>query len=162
MIGFNYPPRIPSSKNYILDSFNQNVMRGDGPYCKKCQKWLENKFNVSKALLTGSCTHALELAALLCNIHPGDEVILPSFTFCSTANAFALRGAKLIFIDVRPDTMNMNEGLIERAITSKTKIIVPVHYAGVSCNMDMIIDIAKKHNLLVVEDAAQGVMSYYK
>lgn len=162
MIGFNYPPRLDRSKKYILDCLDKNILRGSGPYCKKCEQWLEKKFSSKKVLLTGSCSHSLELAALLCDIHPGDEVILPSFTFCSTANAFALKGAKLVFVDVRPDTMNINEDLIEKAVTNKTKVIVPVHYAGVSCNMDKIMSIANKYNLFVVEDAAQGVMSSYK
>ena len=162
MIGFNYPTRLEISKKYVVDALDISILRGDGPYCKKCAEWFEHKFNAPKVLMTGSCSHALELAAILCNIGPDDEVILPSFKFCSTANAFAFRGAKLVFVDVRPDTMNMDETLIEEAITSKTKVIVPVHYAGVSCEMDTIMTIAKKHNLLVVEDAAQGVMATYK
>ncbi len=162
MIGFNYPTRLELSKKYVVDALDLSVLRGDGPFCKKCAEWLEQKFSAQEVLMTGSCSHALELAAILCNVGPSDEVILPSFTFCSTANAFALRGAKLVFVDVRPDTMNIDENQIEKAITDKTKVIVPVHYAGVSCEMDKIMKIAKDHNIFVVEDAAQGVMSTYK
>ena len=162
MIGFNYPPRIPNSIKYITDIFDNRNSRGNGYYTLKCSEWLEKNFNIEKVLLTGSCTHSLEMAALLMDIREGDEVIMPSFTFCSTANAFALRGAKIVFVDVRPDTMNIDENLIEAAITDKTRAIVPVHYAGVSCEMDKIIDIARKYNLYVVEDAAQGVMATYK
>lgn len=137
-------------------------LSGDGYFTKKCSAWLEEHTKTKKVLLTTSCTHALEMSALLIDIKQGDEVILPSYTFPSTANAFALRGAKLIFVDIRPDTMNINENLLEPAITSKTKAIVVVHYAGVSCEMDTIMDVAKKHNLFIIEDAAQGVMSTYK
>ncbi|MEG1426995.1 MAG: dTDP-4-amino-4,6-dideoxygalactose transaminase, partial [Oscillospiraceae bacterium] len=135
---------------------------GDGPFGRKCDNWIAEKAGVARSLLTSSCTQALELAALLLDIHPGDEVIMPSFTFVSTANAFVLRGAKIIFVDIRPDTQNIDETLIETAITPRTKAIVPVHYAGVACEMDTIMDIAARHHLSVVEDAAQGVMSFYK
>ena len=144
------------------NNFDGEITKGDGIYTKKCQQWLEQKFNIKKVLLTTSCTSALEMAAILCNIKGGDEVIMPSYTFVSTANAFVLRGAKIVFIDIRHDTMNMNEKLIEAAITKRTKAIVPVHYAGVACEMDEIMRIAKKYNLYVIEDAAQGVMSSYK
>lgn len=163
MINFNVPPVVGNETKYIEDVINnKHKLSGDGEYTKKCHKWIEQKFNTHKALLTTSCTHALEIAALLCNIQPGDEVIAPSFTFVSTVNAFVLRGAVIVFVDIRPDTMNINEDLIEDAITEKTKAIVPVHYAGVSCEMDKIMEIAKKYNLSVIEDAAQGVMSTYK
>ncbi len=161
MIKFNIPPYIGLEEEYVKKSIHNRKICGDGEFTKKCHEWFKNKTN-SNVLLTTSGTSSLEMAALLCDIKPGDEVILPSFTFSSTANAFALRGAKLVFIDIRPDTMNIDESLIEEAITEKTKVIVPVHYAGVSCEMDEIMRIAKKHNLLVVEDAAQGVMSTYK
>ena len=140
---------------------NQKIC-GDGEFTKSCSKWLEEKTGTKKCLLTTSCTHATELAALLADIRPGDEVIMPSYTFVSTADAFVLRGATPVFVDIRPDTMNINETLIEDAITEKTRAIVPVHYAGVGCEMDTIMDIAKRHNLLVIEDAAQGVMASYK
>ena len=162
MIPFNKVIASEKIKEHIIRSLDNDIMRGDGPYCKQCASWIEKKFNIHKAMLTGSCSHSLEMAAILCNIQSGDEVIMPSFTFCSTANAFALRGAKIVFVDIRPDTMNIDENLIEAAITDKTKAIVPVHYAGVGCEMDIIMDIATKHNLYVVEDAAQGVMSNYK
>ena len=162
MIPFNKPPFLGAELDYIKEAVANQKICGDGAFTKKCNKWLEDKTSTAKALLTTSCTHALEMAALLLDIKPGDEVIMPSFTFCSTADAFVLRGAKLVFVDVRPDTMNIDEKLIESAITDKTKAIVPVHYAGVSCEMDAIMDIAKKHNLAVVEDAAQAVMSEYK
>lgn len=162
MIPFNVPPHMGTETNYINEAIMNKKICGDGEFTKKSNHWLEKKFGVEKALLTTSCTHSLEMAALLCNIKPGDEVIMSPFTFVSTANAFVLRGAKIIFVDIRPDTMNIDENLIEEAITEKTKVIVPVHYAGVSCEMDKITEIAKKYNLLVVEDAAQGVMSKYK
>lgn len=161
MIDFNVPIYTGNEKKYIDKAIENRKICGDGEYTKKCNMWLEEKTGV-KVLLTTSCTHSLEMAALLCNIKEGDEVIMPAFTFVSTADAFVLRGAKVVFVDIRPDTMNIDENLIEDAITSKTKAIVPVHYAGVSCEMDKIMEIAKKHNLLVVEDAAQGVMSEYK
>lgn len=162
MIPFNIPPYIGTENQYIADAIQSHKICGDGPYTKKCQELLERQTGSAKVLLTNSGTDALEMAALLCDLKPGDEVILPSYTFSSTANAFALFGARLVFADIRPDTMNIDENLIEAAITEKTKVIVPVHYAGVSCEMDTIMDIAHRHNLLVVEDAAQGVMSSYK
>ena len=162
MIPFNVPPFLGTETKYIVEAINNQKICGDGPFTKKCHEWLENKTGTAKALLTTSCTHSLEMAALLLEIQPGDEVILPSFTFCSTADAFVLRGAKLVFVDIRPDTMNIDETKIEDAITDRTKAIVPVHYAGVACEMDTIMDIAKRHNLKVVEDAAQAVMSEYK
>lgn len=162
MIPFNVPPFLGTETNYIAKAIENHKICGDGPFTKECHQWLENKTGAAKALLTTSCTDALELAALLLDVQPGDEVILPSFTFCSTADAFALRGAKLVFVDIRPDTMNIDETKIEDAITDKTKAIVPVHYAGVACEMDTIMDIARRHNLAVVEDAAQAVMSEYK
>lgn len=162
MIDFNVPPYVGTEMSYIKDAILKHKICGDGEYTKKCSAWLEEKTGTPKALLTTSCTHATEMAALLCDIKPGDEVIMPSFTFVSTADAFVLRGAKAVFVDIRPDTMNIDEKLIENAVTDKTKAIVPVHYAGVSCEMDTIMDIAKRHNLYVVEDAAQGVMSSYK
>ncbi len=147
---------------YIEDASRERHISGDGKYTRLCSQWLEKRTRASKVLLTTSCTHALEMAAMLCGIQPGDEVIMPSYTFCSTADAFVLRGAKIIFIDVRPDTMNIDEKLIESAITPRTKAIVPVHYGGVSCEMDTIMRIAHEHGIMVVEDAAQGVMSTYK
>ncbi|MCM8710190.1 dTDP-4-amino-4,6-dideoxygalactose transaminase [Clostridium sp. SYSU_GA19001] len=162
MIKFNIPPFTGKELEYIEETIKNNKICGDGIFTKKCNKWLEDKFNAHKALLTTSCTHALEMAAILSDIKEGDEVIMPSYTFVSTADAFVGRGAKIIFVDIRPDTMNIDENLIEAAITDKTKVIVPVHYAGVACEMDKINEIAKKYNLIVVEDAAQGVMSEYK
>lgn len=162
MIPFNRPPFLGVEIENIKEAINNQKICGDGAFTQKCHKWLEEKTGTAKALLTTSCTHSLEMAALLLDIKPGDEVIMPSYTFVSTADAFALRGAKIVFVDIRPDTMNIDEKLIEEAITDKTKAIVPVHYAGVACEMDTILDIAKRHNLKVVEDAAQGVMSEYK
>lgn len=162
MINFNIPPFVGSELEYIQQAIKNQKICGDGEFTKKCDNWLETKFNALKVLLTTSGTSALEMSAWLCNIKPGDEVILPSFTFSSTATAFVLAGAKLVFVDIRPDTMNIDENLIEQAITPKTKAIVVVHYAGVACEMDTILDIAKRNNLRVVEDAAQGVMSTYK
>lgn len=162
MIPFNIPPHIGTEEQYISDAIASYKICGDGIYTKRCQALLEQRTGAPKVLLTTSGTDALEMAALLCDLKPGDEVILPSYTFSSTANAFALFGARLVFVDVRPDTMNMDERLLEGAITPRTKVVVPVHYAGVSCEMDTIMDIAVRHNLLVVEDAAQGVMSTYK
>jgi TDP-4-keto-6-deoxy-D-glucose transaminase len=162
MISFNVPPYVGKEKEYIEQAIEKKKICGDGEFTKKCNEWLENKTGTSKALLTTSCTHATEMTALLSDIKPGDEVIMPSYTFVSTADAFVLRGAKAVFVDIRPDTMNIDEKLIEEAITDKTKAIVPVHYAGVSCEMDTIMDIAKRHNLKVIEDAAQGIMSEYK
>ena len=158
MINFNEPTLTGKELEYIKDAVTvQHMLCGDGKYTRKCDKWIEENTGVSKAMLTTSCTHALEIAAMLCDIKEGDEVIMPSYTFCSTADAFVLRGATIVFVDIRPDTMNINEVLIENAITEKTKVIVPVHYAGVSCEMDKIKAIAAKYNLKVVEDAAQGV-----
>ena len=162
MIGFNVPPVIGTEKKYVKKAIKAHKICGDGEFTKKCSKWMENRFDAKEVLLTTSCSSALEMAALLSNIKPGDEVIMPAFTFVSTANAFVLRGAKIVFVDIRPDTMNIDENLIEAAITDKTKAIVPVHYAGVACEMDKILEIAKKHKLLVIEDAAQGVMAKYK
>ena len=162
MISFNVPPVTGKEIIYMQDAISRNKICGDGYYTKLCNKWIEDATGIAKALLTTSCTHATELAAILCDIKPGDEVIMPSYTFVSTADAFVLRGAKVVFVDIRPDTMNIDEKLIENAITDKTVAIVPVHYAGVSCEMDTIMEIAGKYNLKVVEDAAQGVMSKYK
>ena len=162
MICFNIPPFVGTEFKYMKEAVENHKICGDGPFTKKCDEWMERRFNAKKVLLTTSGSSALDMAALLCGIQPGDEVILPSFTFSSTANAFILAGAKLVFVDIRPDTMNIDENKIEKAITEKTKVICPVHYAGVACEMDTIMKIAKKHNLLVVEDAAQGVMSSYK
>ena len=159
---FNVPPFTGKEYEYIKECVDNQKICGDGPYTAKANEWIENKTGVKKALLTTSCTHATEMAALLAGIKEGDEVIMPSYTFVSTANAFVLRGAKVIFVDIRPDTMNIDENLIEQAITTKTRAIVPVHYAGVGCEMDTILDIAKRHNLFVIEDAAQGVMATYK
>ena len=163
MIQFNVPPYVGTELGYVREAVEANhKICGDGPFTMRCHAWLEERFGAQKALLTTSGTTALEMAALLCDLHPGDEVILPSFTFSTTATAFVLAGAKLVFVDVRPDTMNIDEPKIEAAITERTRVIVPVHYAGVSCEMDTIMDIARRHGLLVVEDAAQGVMSTYK
>ena len=162
MIPFNIPPKTGNELTYIKQAIQSDRLCGDGLFSKKCEEWIEKNFNTAKVLLTPSCTAALELAAILIDIKEGDEVIMPSYTFVSTANAFVLRGAKIIFIDVRSDTMNMDESLIEAAITSKTRAIVPVHYAGVACEMDTILSIAEKYGLWVIEDAAQGVMSTYK
>lgn len=162
MIKFNIPPCVGKETEYIAQAIADRKICGDGAFTKKCNEWVERRTGTSKALLTTSCTHAIEMAALLCDIQPGDEVIMPSYTFVSTANAFVLRGATIVFADIRPDTMNLDETLIEDAVTERTKAIVPVHYAGVSCEMDEILKIAARHNLKVVEDAAQGVMSEYK
>ncbi len=162
MITFNKPVFTGKEFIYMQYSVAQGKISGDGIFTQKCNHWLEEQFSITKALLTTSCTHALEMAAILADIKSGDEVIAPSFTFVSTVNAFVLRGAKIKFVDIRPDTMNIDENLIEQAITKRTKAIIPVHYAGVACEMDSIMAIAKKHHLLVIEDAAQGVMSTYK
>lgn len=163
MLTFNIPPVVGTEQDYIKQAIESNrKISGDGPFTEKCHKWFEGNFDTPKTLLTTSCTHALEMAAILIDIQHGDEIIAPSYTFVSTVNAFVLRGAKIIFVDVRSDTMNIDETLIEEAITEKTKAIVPVHYAGVACEMDTIMEIAKRHNLYVIEDAAQGVMSTYK
>lgn len=162
-ISFNRPPFVGKETEYIREAVEQNGMIcGDGPFTKRCSAWMKEKFDTKHVLLTTSCTHALEMAAFLADIKPGDEVIMPSYTFVSTADAFVLRGAKCVFVDIRPETMNIDERLIEDAITEKTKAIVPVHYAGVSCAMDEIMAIAKKYNLKVIEDAAQGVNAFYK
>jgi len=162
MIVFNRPPFTGNEQKYLIQSMKSLKISGDGEFTQRCHRWFEERLGCEKALLTTSCTHALEMTAILIDIQPGDEVIMPSYTFVSTANAFALRGAKIVFVDVRPDTMNIDETLIEDAITEKTKAIVPVHYAGVACEMDTIMDIAERHNLFVIEDAAQGMMSSYK
>ena len=162
MINFNVPPCTGKELDYMRQAVENRKICGDGEFTKKDNQWFEEKTGTKKCLLTTSCTHATELAALLADIKPGDEVIMPSFTFCSTADAFVMRGATPVFVDIRPDTMNIDEKKIEEAITEKTKAIVPVHYAGVSCEMDTIMEIAAKHHLTVIEDAAQGVMAKYK
>ena len=162
MINFNVPPFTGKETEYIMEAVKAQKICGDGQFTKKCNAWLEQKTGTAKALLTTSCTHATELAALLAGVKAGDEVIMPSYTFVSTADAFVLRGATPVFVDIRPDTMNIDETKIEAAITEKTVGIVPVHYAGVACEMDTIMNIAKRHNLWVIEDAAQGIMSTYK
>ena len=163
MINFNEPVYLEKSMEYIIKAILIiKRLNGDGEFCGLCADWLEKKFHAPKIMLTTSCTHGLEMASLLCDIQPGDEVIMPSYTFVSTADAFVLRGARVKFVDIDPKTMNINANLIEYAITERTKVIVPVHYAGVGCDMDTIIDIAKRHNLLVVEDAAQAMMATYK
>ena len=162
MVNFNIPPFTGNEFKYMQEAVNNHKICGDGAFTKKCDSWMEERFGAKKVLLTTSGSTALDMAALLCGLKPGDEVILPSFTFSSTANSFVLAGATLVFVDIRPDTMNIDETKIEAAITDKTRVICPVHYAGVACEMDTIMDIARKYNLLVVEDAAQGVMSTYK
>lgn len=162
MINFNIPPYTGKELDYIKQAVNNKKICGDGEFTKKCNKWMEDRFHAQKVLLTTSGTTALEMATILCDLHEGDEVILPSYTFSSTATSVVLTGAKLVFVDIRPDTMNIDETKIEAAITDKTKAIMVVHYAGVACEMDTIMDIAKRHNLKVIEDAAQGVMSTYK
>lgn len=162
MIPFNKPPYIGKEKEYILQAVDSGHISGDGEFTKKCAAKIEELTGTKRALLTTSCTHATEMAALLADIQPGDEVIMPSYTFVSTADAFVLRGAVPVFVDIRPDTMNIDEQLIEGAVTKKTKAIVPVHYAGVGCEMDVIMDIARRRNLMVIEDAAQAIDSSYK
>lgn len=162
LVPFNRPPHTGNEAQYVLDAMNSEKMSGDGKYGRLCEAWFERSLGCARAMLTPSCTQALEMAAILIDIQPGDEVIMPSYTFVSTANAFVLRGARIVFVDIRPDTMNMDETLIEAAITQKTKAIVPVHYAGVSCHMAVINDIADRHGLFVIEDAAQGMMSSYR
>lgn len=162
MINFNVPPFTGKELEYMKEAIENQKICGDGPFTKKCHEWIERQTGTTKCLLTTSCTHATELAALLAEIKEGDEVILPSYTFVSTADAFVLRGAKVVFVDIRPDTMNIDENLIEDAITERTKAIVPVHYAGVGCEMDEIMEIARKYHLMVIEDAAQGIMASYK
>ena len=161
-IRFNVPPFTGREDEYVRQAVENQKICGDGEFTKKASHWFEEKTGTAKCLMTTSCTHATELAAILADIKPGDEIIMPSYTFVSTANAFVLRGGVPVFVDIRPDTMNIDEKQIEAAITEKTKAIVPVHYAGVACEMDTIMDIAKRHNLLVIEDAAQGVMASYK
>lgn len=162
MIGFNVAPFTGKEFEYIKEAISQEHICGDGIFTGKCNRWIEERTGTAKALLTTSCTHATEMAALLLDLKPGDEVIMPSYTFVSTADAFVLRGAVPVFVDIRPDTMNIDENLIENAVTEKTRAIVPVHYAGVSCEMDKIMEVAEKYSLAVVEDAAQGVCSSYK
>jgi dTDP-4-amino-4,6-dideoxygalactose transaminase len=162
MIPFNAPPIVGSEVEYMQSAMASGKLCGDGGFTRRCQQWMEQHFGSKKVLLTPSCTASLEMAALLIDIQPGDEVIMPSYTFVSTANAFVLRGAVIVFVDVRPDTLNIDETLIEAAITERTRAIVPVHYAGVACEMDSIMALAAKHKLFVIEDAAQGVMSQYK
>ncbi len=162
MIPFNVPPCTGNEMKYIAEAIAAHKICGDGAFTRRCNEWMEKRFNAHKVLLTTSGTTALDMASLLCDLKPGDEVILPSFTFSSSATAFAIYGARLVFVDVRPDTMNIDETKIEAAITDRTKVILAMHYAGVACEMDTIMDIARRHGLLVVEDAAQGVMSSYK
>lgn len=161
-IPFNRPFIVGKELYYIAQAVQAGHLAGDGAFSKKCHAWMEQKFDAGKVMLTHSCTAALDICAILCDIEPGDEVIMPSFTFVSTANAFALRGANIRFVDARPDTLNMDENLIEAVINEKSRVIVPVHYAGVGCEMDTIMEIAQRHDLLVVEDAAQGVNATYK
>lgn len=161
-IRFNVPPFTGKEYEYVRQAVENQTICGDGEFTKKANRWFEEKTGTAKCLMTTSCTHATELAALLADIRPGDEIIMPSFTFVSTANAFVLRGGVPVFVDIRPDTMNIDETLIEAAVTEKTRAIVPVHYAGVACEMDTIMDIARRHGLTVIEDAAQGVMASYK
>ena len=161
MIPFNKSPFTGNEEKFVQQSMRSQNISGSGPFVEKCQSWFERELSCRKALLTPSCTAALEMAALLIDIKPGDEIIMPSYTFVSTANAFAMRGGKIVFVDIRPDTMNIDESKIKSAITKKTKAIVPVHYAGIACEMDVIMSIAEEHNLFVIEDAAQGMMSKY-
>jgi dTDP-4-amino-4,6-dideoxygalactose transaminase len=162
MISFNEPPVVGTEEKYIKEAIANHKICGDDPFTKKCNSWIEEHTGTAKALLTTSCTHATEMAAILADVKEGDEIIMPSYTFVSTANAFVLRGGIPVFVDIRPDTMNIDESKVEDAITDRTKAIVVVHYAGVSCEMDTICEIAKRHHLMVIEDAAQGVMSSYK
>lgn len=161
-IPFNKPFMTGKELHYIAQAHFNGMLAGDGPFTRRCHQWLQAKSGAHKALLTNSCTAALEMAAMLIDTHPGDEIIMPSFTFVSTANAFVLRGGIPVFIDIREDTLNLDETLIEAAITPRTKAIVPVHYAGVACEMDAVLEIAHRYQLKVVEDAAQGIMSTYK
>ena len=162
MIDFNRPPYVGKELEYIAEAVRENKICGDGKFTKMCSAWMQENLHTKYSLLTTSCTHALEMAAYLADIQPGDEVIMPAYTFVSTADAFVLRGARIVFVDIRPDTMNIDERLIEAAVTEKTRAIVPVHYAGVSCEMDTILAIAARHGLKVIEDAAQGVHAWYK
>ena len=161
MIPFNRPPHTGAEDSHVMTAMRSQKISGDGDYAKRCQAWFDDRLSCKKTMLTPSCTQALEMAALLIEIKPGDEVIMPSYTFVSTANAFVLRGARIVFVDIRPDTMNIDEGLIEAAITDRTRALVPVHYAGVACDMDAIMAIAQRHELYVIEDAAQGMMATY-
>ncbi len=162
MIDFNRPPFVGTELDYIKQAIELGKLCGDGEFTKRCSQWMQEKFQTNHILMTTSCTHALEMAAYLSDLQEGDEVIMPSYTFVSTADAFVLRGAKIVFVDIRPDTMNIDERLIEDAVTERTRVIVPVHYAGVACAMDEIMAVAGKYHLKVVEDAAQGVNAYYK
>lgn len=162
MVSFNYPPYIETAFDYMKQAVDSHKICGDGDFTKRCNRWMEERFGAQKVLLTTSGTTALDMSALLCGIKPGDEVILPSYTFSSTATSFVLAGATLVFVDIRPDTMNIDEKKIEEAITDRTRAIAVVHYAGMACDMDAVMDIAQRHGLFVVEDAAQGVMSTYK
>lgn len=162
MIPFNVPPYCGREDAHVLEAIHSHKISGDGSFTKKCHAWLEERTGAARAFLTTSGTHALDMAALLCALEPGDEVILPSYTFSSSANAFVLAGAVPVFVDIRPDTMNIDEKLIEDAVTPRTRVICVMHYAGVACEMDAIMDIARRHGLKVVEDAAQGVMAFYK
>ena len=162
MIPFNVPPCVGDEIEYVKQAIESHKICGDGAFTKECNAWMEERFGAQKVLLTTSGTTALDMAMLLCGLEPGDEVILPSYTFSSTATSAVLAGARLVFVDIRPDTMNIDETKIEAAITDRTKVIIVMHYAGVACEMDTILDIAHRHNLMVVEDAAQGVMSTYK
>lgn len=162
MIYFNIPPYTGAEEKYIQETIALRKLSGDGTFTKRCSRWMETNLKVGHALLTTSCTHALEMAAVLTGVGNGDEVIMPSYTFVSTANAFVQRGARIVFTDIRPDTMNLDEKLLEDAITPRTRVILPVHYAGVPCDMDPILKLAHKYDLQVVEDAAQGIFSYYK
>ena len=162
MINFNVPPYVDKAMDYIQECVKNQKICGDGKYTRLCNEWIEERTGTAKCLLTTSCTHATELAALLADIRPGDEVIMPAYTFVSTADAFVLRGAVPVFVDIRPDTMNIDEKLIEAAVTERTRAVVPVHYAGVACEMDTIMEVAGRHRLFVIEDAAQGLMSFYK
>lgn len=161
MIDFNRPPYVGKELDYIKQAIEMGKLCGDGEFTKRCSAWMREKYEANHVLMTTSCTHALEMAAYLCDLKEGDEVIMPSYTFVSTADAFVLRGARIVFVDIHPETMNIDETKMEAAITEKTKVICPVHYAGVSCAMNEIMAIAKKYNLKVVEDAAQGVSAYY-
>ena len=162
MIPFNKPYMTGKELAYIAEAHANHMLAGDGPFTKRCQAWLEHNTGSRKALLTHSCTAALEMAAILADVQPGDEIIMPSYTFVSTASAFVRLGAVPVFVDIRPDTLNIDEDLIEAAITERTRAIVPVHYAGVACEMDRIMELATRHDLLVIEDAAQGIMSAYR
>lgn len=162
MIPFNRPPITGEESRYVEEALGQGKLSGDGPFTERCHRWFEHRLGCERVFLTPSCTHALEMAALLINVNPGDEIIMPSYTFVSTANAFVLRGARIVFVDIRPDTMNIDETLIDQAITDKTRAIVPVHYAGVGCDMDSIMELANRYGLYVIEDAAQGMMAEYR